>query len=125
MQMALVQYYADDASACIDTLKAYMKLDPFYSVLALHFLAQAQLSLGQFEDAVATLKRRLERDPASETGNALLASCYGHLGQIDASRAAWAEVLRLAPDFSVERRWGVLPFKSEHEYAHRVEGLRK
>jgi TolB-like protein len=104
MQLALVQYYAGDALACIDTLNAYMKLDPFYPALALHFLAQAQLSLGQFEDAVATLKRRLQRDPTSETGNALLASCYGHLGQTDASRAAWAEVLRIAPDFSVEQR---------------------
>ncbi len=96
-----------------------------YPGLALHFVAQAQHSLGQFEAAVETLKRRLERDPKSETGYALLASCYGHLGQIDESRSAWAEVMRIAPDFSVERRWGILPFKNPAAYAHRVEGLRK
>lgn len=76
-------------------------------------------------NAVTTLKRRLEREPNSENGYVLLASCYGHLGQIDAIRSAWAEVLKLAPDFTVERRWGVLPFKNPSEYGQRVEGLRK
>ena len=125
LELASVHYYSGDPLRAIDTLDAYMRLDPFYPPLALHFLAQAQHSLGQFEAAVATIKRRLEREPHSETGYALLASCYGHLGQIDESRSAWAEVLRIAPDFSVERRWGILPFKNPDGYAHRVEGLRK
>ena len=125
LELASVHYYSGDPLRAIDTLNAYMRLDPFYPPLALHFLAQAQHSLGQFEAAVATIKRRLEREPHSETGYALLASCYGHLGQIDESRSAWAEVLRIAPDFSVERRWGILPFKNPDGYAHRVEGLRK
>jgi TolB-like protein/Tfp pilus assembly protein PilF len=125
LQLANLHYYEGDPSGALDTLKAYMRLDPLYPGLALHFVAQAQHSLGQFEAAVETLKRRLERDPKSETGYALLASCYGHLGQIDESRSAWAEVMRIAPDFSVERRWGILPFKNPASYAHRVEGLRK
>jgi adenylate cyclase len=125
MQLALVHYYTGDPSRAIDTLNAYVKLDPLYPPLALHFLAQAQFSLDRFEDAVTTLKRRLEREPNSENGYALLASCHGHLGQIDASRSAWAEVLRIAPDFTVERRWGVLPFKNLSEYTRRVEGLHK
>jgi TolB-like protein/class 3 adenylate cyclase len=124
MQLANVYYYSGDPSRAVDTLNAYMRLDPFYPPLALHFLAQAQHSLGQFDAAVTTLKRRLEREP-SENGYALLASCYGHLGEIDESRSAWAEVMRIAPDFLVERRWGVMPFKNPHEYARRVEGLRK
>jgi adenylate cyclase len=125
LQLATVHCYTGHALRAVETLNAYLKVDPLYPPLALHFLAQAQLSLGRFEDAVTTLKRRLEREPNSENGYALLASCYGHLGQIDASRSAWAEVLKLAPDFTVERRWGVLPFKNPSDYAQRVEGLRK
>jgi adenylate cyclase len=124
MQLANVYYYSGDPSRAIDTLNDYMRLDPLYPALALHFLAQAQHSLGQFHAAVTTLKRRLAREP-SENGYALLASCYGHLGQVDESRSAWAEVMRIAPDFLVERRWGTLPFKNPHEYARRIEGLRK
>jgi adenylate cyclase len=125
LQLANLHYYEGNPSAALDTLNAYMRLDPLYPGLALHFVAQAQHSLGQYEAAVQTLKRRLERDPKSETGYALLASCYGHLGQIDESRSAWAQVMTIAPDFSVERRWGILPFKNPAGYAHRVEGLRK
>jgi tetratricopeptide (TPR) repeat protein len=125
LQLANLHYYEGDPAAALDTLNAYLRLDPLYPGLALHFVAQAQHALGQYEAAVETLKRRLERDPKSETAYALLASCYGHLGQIDESRAAWAQVMRIAPDFSVERRWGILPFKNPAGYAHRVEGLRK
>ena len=125
LQLASVHYYSSAPSHAVDTLNAHMRLDPFYPPLALHFLAQAQLSLGQFDAAGTTLKRRLERDPNSENGYAPLASCYGHLGQIDESRSAWKEVMRIAPDFLVQRRWGTLPFKYPHEYARRIEGLRK
>ena len=125
LQLANLHYYEGDPSGALDTLNAYMRLDPLYPGLALHFVAQAQHALGQYEAAVETLKRRLERDPKSETAYALLASCYGHLGRIDESRSAWAEVMRIAPDFSVERRWGKLPFKNPAGYAHRIEGLRK
>jgi adenylate cyclase len=125
LQLANLQYYEGDPSGALDTLNAYMCLDPLYPGLTLHFVAQAQHSLGQYEAAVQTLKRRLERDPKSETAYALLASCYGHLGQIDESRSAWGQVMTIAPDFSVERRWGILPFKNPDSYSHRVEGLRK
>jgi adenylate cyclase len=125
LQLANLHYYEGDPAAALETLNAYLRLDPLYPGLALHFVAQAQHALGQYEAAVETLKRRLERDPKSETAYALLASSYGHLGQIDESRAAWAQVMRIAPDFSVERRWGILPFKNPAGYAHRVEGLRK
>jgi adenylate cyclase len=125
LQLASLRYYCGDPSGSIETLNAYMGLDPLYPGVALYFLAQAQHSLGQFDAAVTTLKRRLERDANSETAYALLASCYGHLGQTDESRSAWAEVMRIAPDFSVERRWGILPFRNPDDYARRVEGLRK
>ena len=125
LQLANVQYYTGDPAGSIETLNAYMRLDPLYPGLTLHFLAQAQHALGEFNAAAATLKRGLERDHNSESAHALLASCYGHLGRMDESRAEWAEVMRLAPEFSVERRWGILPFKNWKDYEHHVESLRR
>jgi adenylate cyclase len=49
---------------------ASMRLDPLYGGITLHFLAEAQVSLGQFKEAVATLTERLKRNPNSETSNA-------------------------------------------------------
>ena len=123
--LSSIQYYSGDARGAVDTINAYMRLDPLYREITLYFLAQAQLSLGLFDEAVITLKRRLERNPNSETSYALLASCYGHLGRMAESRAAWAEVMKIAPDFSLERRRRILPFRNPDMFEHRLEGMRK
>ena len=87
-----------------------MRLDPLYRDIALYFLAEARISLGQFDEAVAALKLPLQRN--SNSGSyALLASCYGHLGRITEAQAVWAEVMKIAPDFSIERRRRILRFQ--------------
>jgi adenylate cyclase len=123
--MARILTYSGDPASAINVIDAYMRLDPLYRDLALHFLAEAQVSLGQLDAAVATLKRRLERNPNSETSYALLAACYGHLGRVADARAAWAEVMRIAPNFSIERQRRILPYKNPHDFERRVEGMRK
>ena len=52
-----------DAAGAIDTIDTCMRLDPLYPDLALYFLAEARISLGQFGEAVAALKQRLEATP--------------------------------------------------------------
>ncbi len=123
--MAHVQLFSGDPAGAIETLKAYMRLDPHYTETALQFLAEARVSLGEYEEAVAAIEQRLLRNPQSETAYALLASCYGHLGRPDECRRAWEQVLRINPKFSVERRRHVLPFRNPEDYERRVEGLRK
>ena len=114
-----------DPAGAISTLDAYMRLDPLYPDMALHFLAEAQFSLEQFDEAVTALKQRLGRSPNSATSLALLASCYGHLGKIDEARAAWAQVMKIAPNFSIERQRRILPYKNPDDFERRVEGMRK
>jgi adenylate cyclase len=117
--------FSGDAAGAINTLDDYMQLDPLYPDMALYFLAEARFSLGQFDEAVTALKQRHGRNPDSATSYALLASCYGHLGKIAESQAAWAEVMRIAPDFSIERQRRILPFRNPDDFERRVEGLRK
>jgi TolB-like protein/Flp pilus assembly protein TadD len=117
--------FSGDAAGAINTIDAYMQLDPLYPDMALYFLAEARFSLGQFDEAVTALKQRHGRNPDSATSYALLASCYGHLGKIAESQAAWAEVMRIAPDFSIERQRRILPFRNPDDFERRVEGLRK
>jgi adenylate cyclase len=122
--IARILTYSGDAASAINMIDAYMRLDPLYGDLTLHFLAEARVSLGQFDAAVAALKQRLERNPNSETSYALLAACYGHLGRIADARAAWAEVMRIAPNFSIERQRRILPYKNPNDFERRVEGMR-
>ena len=123
--IARILTFSGDANGAINTLDAYMRLDPLYPDMLLYFLAEARFSLGQFDEAVMALKQRHQRNPNSATSYALLASCYGHLGRIAESRAAWAEVIRISPNFSLERQRRILPFKNPDDFERRVEGMRK
>ena len=120
-----VQLFDGRAAAAVEFLNRYMQLDPLHPEIMLQFLAEAQFQLGEFELAIATLTKRLERNPESPTAHALLASCFGHLGQIEKGRAAWTQTLRIDPSFSVERRRRVLPFRNPADFESRVEGLRR
>jgi adenylate cyclase len=123
--IARILTFSGDPASAIKMIDASMRLDPLYQGLALHFLAEARLSLGQFNEAAATLTERLKRDPNSATSHALLAACFGHLGRIAEAQATWAEVMRIAPNFSIERQRRILPYKNPADFEVRVEGMRK
>jgi adenylate cyclase len=91
----------------------------------LHFQALAVFHLGRYEEAVGLLLQRLTRNPATDVSRALLAASYGHLGRFDEARAAWQEVLRVNPDYSLEYRRKVLPYKNPEDFELMVDGLRK
>jgi adenylate cyclase len=121
---AHVYIFGGDATEAIEMIDTYMTLDPMFPDILLHFLAEAHISLRQFDQAVDILKRRLEKAPESATSSTLLAACYGHLGKLEESRAAWANTQRINPEFSLERRRRVLPFKDPADFELRIEGLR-
>jgi TolB-like protein/class 3 adenylate cyclase/tetratricopeptide (TPR) repeat protein len=113
---------ADEALKYFDRAKA---LNPYFPDVLLHFQALASFQLGRYEQAVGLLKERLTRNPVTDVSRALLASSYGHLGRFDEARAAWQEVLRVNPDYSLEYRRKVLPHKNPEDFELVVDGLRK
>ncbi|ANM18468.1 adenylate cyclase 3 [Rhizobium sp. N541] len=123
--MAHIQIFSGDPAGALETLDASMRLDPHHPEILLQFLADAHFSLGEYEQAITAIEQRLEQNAQSETAYALLASCYGHLGRPEDARQAWEKALRINPDFSIERRRRVLPFRNPEDFNRRVEGLRK
>jgi adenylate cyclase len=71
------------------------------------------------------LKRRLVRNPGTDISRALLAASYGHLGRGDEARHEWQELIRVNPNYSVEHRRKVLPYKNPADFELFVDGLRK
>ena len=118
-------YYSgrsEEALDCFDRAKA---LNPYFPDVLLHFQALALFQLGRYDEAVDLLLQRLARNPVTDVSRALLAASYGHLGRFDEARAAWQEVLRVNPDYSLEYRRKVLPYKNPADFELMVDGLRK
>jgi adenylate cyclase len=118
-------YYSGKSEEALECFGRGMALNPYFPDVLLHFRALASFQLGRYEEAVDLLKQRLTRNPVTDVSRALLAASYGHLGRFDEARAMWREVLRVNPDYSLEYRRKVLPYKNPADFELVVEGLRK
>ena len=117
--------YAGEPARALEPFAIAMRLDPHYPDIVLHFLAQANFSLGKYEIAAQQLLDRIARNPGTDASRMLLASCYGHLGRAVDARAVWAELLKVNPDFSLMQRARVLPYKNPGDFQCILEGLAK
>jgi adenylate cyclase len=117
--------YAGRPAEALEPMALAMRLDPYYPAHVLHFLAQANFSLENYEAAAQQLLERIARTPGTDASRMLLASCYGHLGRKDEARVAWGELVKVNPDFSLTQRARVLPYKNADDFQRIVEGLAK
>jgi adenylate cyclase len=117
--------YAGRPAEALELFATAMRLDPHYPNMLLHNLALAHFSLGRYEVASARLLERIDRNPETDASRMLLAACYGHLGRTADARAAWAELLKVNPDFSLTQRARVLPYKHASDFQRIAEGLAK
>jgi tetratricopeptide (TPR) repeat protein len=88
-------------------------------------LGLAHVQLEEFEQAIDVLERRLVRKPDSDISRVLLASIYGHIGRFEESRMMWAKAMQINPDYSLEHRRRILPYKNSGDFEHLIDGLRK
>jgi adenylate cyclase len=122
--LGLTLHYSGRSENALDCFERAIALDPYTDVY-LHFQSQAYFQLGRYEKAVEVLKRRLTRHPDTDISRVLLAASFGHLGRSEEARAQWQEVFRINPDYSLEHRRKVLPYKNPTDFELVVEGLRK
>ena len=121
----LALMYAGRAAEALEAFALSKRLDPHYPSIVLHYLAQANFSLGNCGTAAKQLLERIARTPGTDSSRMMLAACYGHLGRVEEARAAWAELLKVNPDFSLEQRKRVLPYKDPRDFARIADGLAK
>ena len=121
----LALMYAGRAAEALEPFAMAMRLDPHYPAIVLHFLAQANFSLGEYETAAQQLVERIARNPGTDASRMLLASCYGHLGRAEEARSTWAELLKVNPEFSLMQRARVLPYKDAGDFQRIADGLAK
>jgi adenylate cyclase len=106
-------------------IETAMRLDPHYPHLYLFWLGHALHSLERYDEAVATYRRTISRNPEFSTAHLHLAAAYAQLGRIEEAKAEAVQTLRIDPSWSVQRVAQRLPLKDAAALARLVAGLRK
>ena len=117
--------FASRPAEAIDSLEESMRLDPKYPSIWLHFLAHAHFLQADYVRSAELLKQRIRLNPETDISRALLASCYGHMGLIAEAENAWEKLIDVNPDYSIEQKASILPYKDPADWNCIVDGLRK
>ena len=99
-----------------------LRLDPVSEDRRRGNLAQALFVARRYQDAIDTYKRVVS---LTMQRHAYLAACHAYLDHCEDAKAHAAEVLKLAPDFSVHGHLEKLPYMNQADLVHHREGLLK
>jgi adenylate cyclase len=80
-----------------------LRLNPLDPAPALFGLGDTYRVLGRYEEAIPKLKKALTRRPKSFPTLLNLAACYSALGREEEAHAVVEQILKLNPEFSLER----------------------
>ena len=109
----------------IGLVKKAMRLDPHYTFSYLFYLGHAYELLGQYEKAIAALKRSLTHNPDFSPSHGTLAVIYNKLGRMEEARAEVAEILRISPWASLDEARQGWAFKDQAVLKRYLDSLRK
>ena len=123
--LAAMLEWADRPEEAIPLFKKAMRLSPIPQPMWLLNMASAHIRMGQYEESIPICKAVLQKQPDQESAHIFLAIAYISTGREQEARAEAAEILRVNPQFSWERRARALPRKNQDEMKRRGELLRK
>ena len=123
--LAEVLAWSGRADAAIRYIKEAMRLDPQYPFFYLWTLGHAYYLTGRSDEAIATLKKVVERNPNFIAAHAFLAVLYGEGGLEQEARSEWAAAARLSPQTSLESLRQIVPYKNEKDLERFLGAMRK
>jgi len=88
-------------------------------------MAIAYGQTGQYDKAIAALKRTLQREPKDVLSYIILTGTYVRAGREEEARATAAEILKIDPNFSAERQAATLPWKDPAKNEQALAVFRK
>ena len=113
-----------NAEEAIEEFKIARRLNPFPPNWILNYSAVAYRVNGEYEKAIEILQKVIKRSPDAWLSHFELAACYGLLGREEEARAAATEVLRIRPDFTIEKLYAHA-FRDMADKERTIEVLRK
>lgn len=123
---AMLMAYEGRAAEGMDHIQQAMRFNPQYPFWYLTPLGNLQLVLGRYEEAEATFRKLLERNPNWHQGRRMLIATLGYLGKVGEAQWEIAEMQAAGIDYSIawerEQRGQQ---RSPQEMERMVAGLRK
>jgi tetratricopeptide (TPR) repeat protein len=119
--MGCVLVYAGRPREAINYFKRALELDPLRPGWPLFYMGVAHFTMGQFNEAVALIKRALTHEP-KKVMKAILAASYAHLDRYQEARDALNDYLKVfspqTPDLStVVNAWAFKELKDLDRFA--------
>ena len=112
------------AEEAIEEFKIARRLNPFPPNWILNYSAVAYRVNGEYEKAIEILQKVIKRRPDEWLSHFELAACYGLLGREEEARTAAAEVIRIRPNFTIEKLYQH-PYGDKANKERTIEVLRK
>lgn len=109
----------------IPMVERAMRLNPRYSVWYLSYLGFTYRLAGRCEEAIATFKKALARQPNFPAVYFDLAICYVQLGRLNEAQAAVTEMRRLQHLWSLEGWRQMAPYKDPAVVEQDLAALRQ
>lgn len=113
MVLGHVYMISDMGEEAIPVLQKAIRMNPYPPSVYLHNLSWSYYYAGQYEKAITEGKKAIIVSPNNNLAHRGLICAYMALGREEEARAHAAEVLRIDPDFSVDRAAKVSPFKNK------------
>ena len=108
----------------VEFVKKAIRLNPIPPAYYFNHLAAAYRVSGQYEEAISAYKKCIYKQPTFLFAHLGLAASYVLLGQEEKAHAEAAEVLKIDPEFSLERYAKTYPLKNKADLDRYVGALR-
>jgi adenylate cyclase len=117
--------YSERPDKGIEYLKKAIRLNPKPQGHFFHALGLAYWMSGQNEKAIALYKKAVDQAPDSIMCRGFLTAIYISSGQEENAHAEAEEVLRIDPEFSIDKYARSKPFKNQADRERLMDALRK
>ena len=122
---AMVLDYAGRPEEAIPMLQKAIRLNPFGPPWFFESFGSTLRDTGRFEEAVSAFKKAIQSAPDHLPAHLGLAATYSMMDREKEARAEAAEVLKINPNFSVDKLAKVFPFKDQSRRDGLANALRK
>ena len=123
--LGIALYNAGRADEAIPLLEKAIRLNPFAHTWYFLQLGQAYSLSGRYDEATAAYHKALQLSPNNLFAHLGLTATYSQMGRDKEASVHAKEVLRISPDFSLDRYAEKIPYKNQADRERRINALRK